>query len=142
MMNSQQSRAEVLQDRFAFKATAYLSASSADLPHDISERLRAARVQAVGKRKIASLQTAGSINASGGSASMTWGAGDSMGLWGWAGSFMPLLVLVVGLLVIDSYQSQTRMLEIAEVDSALLVDTLPPAAFSDPGFLQYLKATR
>ena len=28
----------------------------------------------------------------------------------------------------------------AELDAALLTDDLPPAAYSDPGFLQYLKA--
>lgn len=142
MMNSQQYRAEILQDRFALKATAYLSSASADLPHDINERLRAARVQAVAKRKLPVMRTSTAVIASGGSASMTWGTGDRMGLWGWAGSVMPLVMLVVGLLVIDNHQSQNRMIEIAEVDSALLVDDLPPAAFSDPGFVQYLKVTR
>jgi Protein of unknown function (DUF3619) len=142
MMNSQHNRADILQDRFALKATAYLSAANANLPHDISERLRAARVQAVAKRKITSLQTANSISASGSIASMTWGNAEGMGLWGWAGSFMPLVALVVGLLVIDSIQSDNRTIEIAEVDAALLVDDLPPAAFSDPGFLQYLKVNR
>ncbi len=142
MMNSQHSRAEIAQDRFALKATSYLSAANANLPHDISERLRAARVQAVAKRKIASLLTASGVNASGASASMTWGNADGMGFWGWAGSFMPLVILVVGLLAIDSIQSDNRALEIAEVDAALLVDELPPAAFSDPGFLQYLKVNR
>ncbi len=142
MMNSQHSRAEIAQDRFAFKATSYLSAANADLPHDISERLRAARVQAVAKRKITKPQTATSLNTSGGSASLTWGNAEGMGFWGWAGSFMPLVMLVVGLLVIDSIQSDNRALEIAEVDAALLVDDLPPAAFSDPGFLQYLKVNR
>jgi hypothetical protein len=28
---------------------------------------------------------------------------------------------------------------LAEVDSALLIDDLPPAAYADPGFLQFLK---
>ena len=142
MMNSQHSRAEILQDRFALKAAAYLSAANADVPHDISERLRAARVQAVAKRKITSLKTSSSLNTSGGSASMTWGDTDGMGFWGWAGSFMPLVALVVGLFVIDSVQSDNRAMEIAEVDAALLVDDLPPAAFSDPGFLQFLKINR
>ena len=32
--------------------------------------------------------------------------------------------------------------EVAEVDAALLTDDLPPAAFSDPGFVQFLKTTR
>ena len=29
--------------------------------------------------------------------------------------------------------------ELAEVDAALLTDALPPAAYADPGFLQFLK---
>ena len=142
MMNSQHNRAEILQDRFALKATSYLSAATTALPYDISERLRAARVQAVAKRKIATLRTASSVSSSGGSAALTWGTGERMGLWGWAGSVMPLIALVVGLLVIDTIQSDNRTREIAEVDAALLIDDLPPTAFSDPGFLQFLKADR
>ena len=142
MMNSQHNRAEILQDRFALKATSYLSAATAALPYDISERLRAARVQAVAKRKIVGLKTASSVSSSGGSASLTWGGGERMGLWGWAGSVVPLIALVVGLLVIDTIQSDNRTREIAEVDAALLIDDLPPNAFSDPGFLQFLKVNR
>jgi hypothetical protein len=33
------------------------------------------------------------------------------------------------------------ILEVAEVDAALLADDLPPAAYSDPGFVQFLKTT-
>ena len=142
MMNSQHNRAEILQDRFALKATSYLSAATAALPYDISERLRAARAQAVAKRKIVGLKTAGSISSSGGSAALTWGSGERMGLWGWAGSVVPLIALVVGLLVIDTIQSDNRTREIAEVDAALLIDDLPPNAFADPGFLQFLKVNR
>ena len=29
----------------------------------------------------------------------------------------------------------------AEVDAALLTDDLPPAAYADPGFAQYLKSS-
>jgi hypothetical protein len=32
-----------------------------------------------------------------------------------------------------------RANELAEIDSALLIDDLPPAAYADPGFLQFLK---
>jgi len=32
-----------------------------------------------------------------------------------------------------------RANELAEVDSALLTDDLPPSAYADPGFLQFLK---
>ncbi len=143
MTNSLQNRADILQDRFALKATSYLSAGTADLPYDISERLRAARVQAVAKRKMAVVQTAGSIfNAGGGSAALSWGSSDGLGWWGRIGSVMPLIALVVGLMTINSVQDDNRAQEVAEVDAALLTDVLPPAAFSDPGFVQFLKSSR
>lgn len=142
MTYSNQNRVDILQDRFALKAISYLSTGTADLPHDISERLRAARTQAVSKRKIAKLQTAGSAANMGGSAAMTWGSSDGLGWWGRIGSVMPLIALVVGLLAINSVQSDNRAQELAEVDAALLTDDLPPAAFSDPGFVQFLKTNR
>ena len=146
MTYSNQNRADILQDRFAHKAAAYLSTGTANLPHDVSERLRAARVQAVAKRKIAKIQTAGSTVNIGGSAALTWGnasnSTDGLGWWGRIGSVMPLLALVVGLLTINSIQNDNRAQEVAEVDAALLTDDLPPAAFSDPGFVQFLKTNR
>ena len=143
MTNLLNNRADILQDRFALKATSYLSAGTAELPYDISERLRAARMQAVAKRKIATLQTAGGVfNNGGGSAAMSWGTPDGFGWWGRIGSVMPLIALVVGLLTINSVQNDNRAQEIAEVDAALLTDALPPAAFSDPGFVQFLKTSR
>ena len=143
MTNSLQNRLDILQDRFALKATSYLSAGTADLPYDISERLRAARVQAVAKRKIASTQTAGAVfNVGGGSAALAWGSSDGLSWWGRIGSVIPLIALVVGMLTINSVQNDNRAQEIAEVDAALLTDDLPPAAFADAGFVQFLKATR
>ena len=142
MTYSNQNRADILQDRFALKATAYLSTGTANLSHDISERLRAARVQAVSKRKIAKIQTAASGINMGGSSALTWGSSDGLGWWGRIGSVMPLVALVVGLLTINSIQNDNRAQELAEVDAALLTDALPPAAFSDPGFLQFLKTDR
>jgi len=143
MTNSLQNRADILQDRFALKATSYLSAGAADLPYDISERLRAARAQAVAKRKIATVQTAGGVfNAGGGSAALSWGSSDGLGWWGRFASIMPLIALVVGMLTINSVQNDNRAQEVAEVDAALLTDDLPPAAYSDPGFVQFLKTNR
>ncbi len=142
MTNSLQNRAEVLQDRFALKATSYLSAATVDLPYDISERLRAARVQAVSSRKIAKTQTAASVVNAGGSAALAWGSDDGLNWWARIGSVLPLIALVVGLLAINSVQNDNRVQEVAEVDAALLTDELPPAAFADPGFIQFLKATR
>ena len=142
MMNSLQNRQDILQDRFALKLTARLSKAASDLPYDISERLRAARAQAVGMRKVAKLQLATTVASNGAGASLTWGSSDGIGFWGRLGSVLPLVALVVGLLTINSVQTDNRAQEIAEVDAALLTDELPPAAFSDPGFLQFLKTSR
>lgn len=142
MTYSNQNRAYILQDRFALKAAAYLSNGATNLPHDISERLRVARAQAVSKRKIAKTQTAGSLVNMGDSAALTWGSSDGLGWWGRIASVMPLIALVLGMLVINSVQNDNRAREVAEVDAALLTDDLPPAAFSDPGFLQFLKTNR
>ena len=142
MTNSLQNRADILQDRFALKAASYLTASTVDLPYDISERLRAARVQAISQRKIAKVQTAASVVNAGGAAALNWGSSDGMSWWARVGSVVPLVALVVGLLTINSVQNDNRAQEVAEVDAALLTDDLPPAAFSDPGFVQFLKTSR
>ena len=136
---------ELAQDRFGLGVAARLSDASSQLPHDISERLRAARMQAVGKRKTASVRTASSVVASGSVAAMTLGdaSGDEkFSLWNAIASALPLIALIVGLVGINYIQNDNRARELAEVDSALLTDDLPPTAYTDPGFLQFLKAKR
>jgi len=142
MTNSLEKRAAILQERYGLKTASYLSAGAANLPYDISERLRAARFQAVSSRKIAKTQTAGSLVSTDGSAALTWGSDDGLSWWARIGLVVPLIALVVGLLAINSIQSDNRAQEVAEVDAALLTDELPPAAFADPGFIQFLKASR
>ena len=142
MINSPQKRAALLQDRFALKTVSHLSAGAADLPYDISERLRAARAQAISQRKIAKPLAVSTVVNAGSSAALTWGTDEDLGWWGRIGSVLPLIALVVGLLAINNFQSDKRVYELAEVDSALLTDELPPAAFADAGFVQFLKNTR
>jgi hypothetical protein len=146
MTNTDESRAEALQQRFARQVSARLSQGAAELPYDISERLRAARAQAVGKRKVTSLRTASSASVQGGgSGTLTMGGmggnGDEETSWlNRLASFVPLLALVAGLLVIQFVQDDNRVNELAEVDAALLTDDLPTAAYTDPGFAEFLKA--
>lgn len=142
MTNSLQNRADIRQERFALKAASYLTTGATDLPYEISERLRAARTQAVSKRKIARIQTAGSVVNTGSGAALTWDSNEGLNWWSRIGAMVPLIALVVGLLAINSFQNDNRAREIAEIDSALLTDELPPAAFADPGFVQFLKASR
>ena len=142
MINSLQNRSDILQNRFALKATSYLSAGTADLPYDNSERLRAARVQAVSKRKMAQSQSVTSVISVGSGAALAWGGDEGLSGWSRIALVFPLIALVVGLLTINAVQIDNRAQEVAEVDAALLIDELPPAAFADPGFVQFLKSTR
>ena len=99
-------------------------------------------MQAVVARKVARVQTASVTAASDTGSVLTWGSGERFGLWYRIGSVLPLIALVVGLLAINSLQTDSFVQELAEVDSALLTDDLPPDAFSDPGFVQFLKVSR
>ncbi len=126
---------------FGRQVAARLSASASELPHDITERLRAARVQALARRKVAGLRAAGSVSVSGGQATLGFGD-DGMSLWSRIGSALPLIALAVGLIAVNVIQNDRRASEVAEVDAALLTDDLPPAAYADPGFVQFLKSER
>lgn len=138
MTNSHQHHAEILQDRYGLKVAARLSAGAAELPHDISERLRVARAQAVAKRKVHKLMGATSVLASGGAATLGFGD-EGLGWWGRIASALPLLALAFGLVVINAIQNDNFANELAVVDVALLIDDLPPAAYADPGFVQFIK---
>ena len=129
------------QDQFGRRVAARLDAATLELPHDITERLRAARVQALSRRKVVALGEARAVQVSGGQATL---GGDQRQGWGWGyrlATALPLVALVAGLVAIHMVQSDSRAQELAEVDAALLTDDLPPAAYADPGFVQFLKST-
>ena len=55
---------------------------------------------------------------------------------------LPLIALLVGLVAINIIQDDDRANELAEVDAALLTDDLPPSAYTDPGFTQFLRVSK
>jgi hypothetical protein len=125
-------------DRFGRRVAARLAAGAQELPYEVSERLRAARTQALAKRKrMAGLRTAASVSLSGGAATLT--ADEHVSLWNRIASVLPIIALVAGLVLIHAIQNERRANEVAEVDAALLTDDLPPSAYADPGFVQFLK---
>ncbi len=138
MTNSHHYQNLLAQDRFGLQIAARLSDAADELPYDISERLRAARTRAMGKRKVVA-QTASSITRSGTSAALTFGT-EHLNWWDRVAAAAPLLALVLGLIAINVIQNDKRADEIAEIDAALLTDDLPPAAYTDPGFTQFLKS--
>lgn len=141
MTNSHQYQAGILRDRYGLKVAAQLSLAASVLPHDISERLRVARLQAVSKRKVSQPVTVGQLLSSGGSAILGFGD-QGLNLWGRVASALPLIALAVGLFTINAIQNDRVANELAVVDAALLVDDLPPAAYADPGFAQFVRINR
>lgn len=126
------------QDRLGRRLAARLDQSTDSLPHDVTERLRAARMQAMAQFRPAALPAAVSqLNA--GTAALT-GNDDEGGLWPRLVALVPLLALAAGLFVIQILGDDHRTRELAEIDAAILTDDLPPAAYTDPGFAQFLRA--
>jgi len=119
--------------QFGRRIAARLSTGTDALPNDITERLRVARTQALANRKQPARPATVVVNTGGSSAALG-------GVW-WMrlGTIFPLVALVVGLVGISVWQEDQRFKELAEVDAALLTDDLPPAAYTDPGFAQFLK---
>lgn len=126
------------EERFGRHVAARLSESAAALPHDITERLRVARLQALAQYP--RLQTATTV-VSGGTAALTLG-GPSGGsrLWRFVASLLPLMVLAAGLVALNLLIGDERARELADIDAAILTDDLPPSAYADPGFAQFLKS--
>ena len=117
-----------------------LNEHAIDLPHDISERLRVARIQAVSMRKpepvrILAPQLVPAIGTSIGNLD------EGLSLWSRLASALPLVALLFGLATIHIFQNEFRANEIAQVDAELLTDDLPPSAYTDPGFLIFLKSS-
>lgn len=123
-------------DQFGRAVAARLSAGAEEMSYEARERLRAARVRALQARK--KPEHAPVVIGQRGTAALAFGDGKP-GLWTRIASVLPLVLLAGGLVLLHSFQLEQRASELAEVDAALLTDDLPPAAYADPGFVQFLK---
>ncbi|PZP35229.1 MAG: DUF3619 domain-containing protein [Roseateles depolymerans] len=130
--------------RFGLRIAAGLSERNAALPADVGERLRFAREQALARAQAAraarGLVAAGTVVSRGGpTLALGGGRGRSCGFWSRGLSLVPLALLLAGLLLAQRGQFHRELVAAAEVDTALLSDKLPPAAFRDPGFAEFLR---
>lgn len=162
-------QAEALEARFALRLSARLDDGAQALPHDITERLRVGRMQAVSAARAtaavrASQTTPQWAPASAGMALAGAGAGglrpsawaqrpghqrdphhgrqldDAPTGWGWRlASALPVVALALGLWGISQWYQNLQVQAAADVDMALLSDELPPAAYTDPGFEEFLR---
>lgn len=133
-----------IEARLAARLSAGLAERSEQLPHDIRERLRVAREQAVeraalARRKAPETRTASEVAVVGVSAHGVALLGETVPWWQRVASLLPLLVLLCGLVLIQQHAETERVQAAAEVDALLLADELPPDAYSDPGFAAYLR---
>jgi hypothetical protein len=141
MTNADRQQLETLQDRYGLRVAARLSMGTQTLRHDVTERLKAARMQALARRRVAARAPASAVLAAG-SAAVLGGGDEPMNIWSRLAMVLPLVVLVLGLVTIHSLQNERVAGELAAVDAALLADDLPPAAYADPGFARFVELRR
>jgi len=129
-------------DAFARRVAWRLTQASDALPYDITERLRAARMQALAERKrpAARLRPAAAAAHAQGGVAVLGPQGDGGRWWRALVSALWIAALLVGLAWVHQTQAENITSEITEVDTAILTDDLPPTAYADPGFLQFIKA--
>lgn len=138
-----------LEARFGLRVAARLSEANETLPHDISERLRVARQRAVAAipaqaavkpqaaraREVSVFSVNGGVATAGG---LSFGD-DRAPWWIRLGSLLPVLALLAGIVFIREWTDQEQIAAAASVDAALLSDSLPPDAYTDPGFDEFLR---
>jgi hypothetical protein len=135
---------EALEARLALRMAARLTEKTAELPQDVTERLRFAREQALQRAQAARSATAkiASSTVANGNGTMTLGSPRGTGWWMQLAAWVPLVALVGGLVLIQRLHTESQIAAAAEIDASLLADDLPPAAYSDPGFVEFLKTPR
>ena len=136
-----------LEERYAARlASALTEYQASAMPEGIEARLRFAHDRALAAARQSRAQRAPAsavLGAPGGAAVLGAAGGPSDAPW-WLrlGSLVPFAVLLGGLLLIDNHYMRTQIDAAAEIDAAILVDALPPEAYRDQGFVEYLKLSR
>lgn len=132
---------ETRVDAYALRLTALLEDGLTQLNSDIVERLRFARTQAVGSKFAAPVHArpvvaqARSLATVGGGYSGGWGDGSWKVRAALGGFALLMASAFLGLAVDVANQSEQ---ELHEMDVSILLDSLPPEAYTDSGFTQYL----
>lgn len=136
---------DALHARVAYRIAAQLTAQTRALPHDITERLRVSRDQAIQRGRASRTVPEAAQQAITLGSVLGWmGTRNekAAGLWLKFASVLPLVALVVGLVVIQNWHGENEISAAAEIDASLLADDLPPSAYSDSGFVEFLKTPR
>jgi hypothetical protein len=127
---------DALESRIAYRIAARLSQRTDTLDGDVAERLRFAREQALERAKAARAAQSRPVVAVPASGAAVLGSG---GWWLKLGSALPILALAAGLFLIQHLHTQAQIEAAAQIDVELLADDLPPEAYNDAGFVEFLK---
>lgn len=138
-LSVQSAARDALEARIGLRLAARLSEGVEAMDADIAERLRFAREKALERARALRAAESRPAVAVGASGAAVLGGG---GWWIKLGSVLPLLVLAGGLFLIQYMHSEAQIETAAEIDAELLADDLPPAAYNDAGFLEFLKSPR
>lgn len=125
-------RLEHLENRFGRRLAQHLDAHEAQPGYAASERLRAARMQALAAIPPADVH----IGNTGGSAIL--GGMNAERLWLLVITLLAVGILLSGTLHISRSSQTMRIQHLAQVDTQLLSNDLPLSAYTDPGFEQFL----
>jgi hypothetical protein len=133
-----------LEARVGRRLAALLDDAGGPMDATVTARLRFAREQAVARAAAARRPAAVSDGAVRAGRMVLAGVpgGDDTGRserWLRLGTLIPIALLALGLLAVQEWHQRTQITAVAEVDLALLGDDLPPTAYADPGFLEFLK---
>ncbi len=131
-----------IESRLAVRLAGSLSARAEFLPHDVTERLRFARERALTHARQASQAAPASTTTVVVSGQATLALGSFVPWWQRAAAVLPLVLLVAGFLLIERWTVREQVLAAAEIDAQLLSDDLPPDAYNDPGFAEFLRTPR
>jgi hypothetical protein len=132
----------ISQDQLLGKRIAsFLDQGNQQLSYEITERLRASRTRAIASRRFTQFELKHADDAQiqpSGSLRMPFPS-KARDIYSLIVSFIPLICLAAGLMLLYEFHNDQTALELAEIDSALLADDLPPQAYTDPAFVDFLK---
>lgn len=117
------------EERFAYRIRQALNRTVQDISPATDRRLEAARHLALSRQK----QAMPALALAGGHGSIHFGSAAP-----YLKQILAVLALLLGMYISFYWQSHQYISELEEVDSALLADDLPPEAFLDQGFSEWL----
>lgn len=129
--------AQAREAQLGLRIAGLLSAGASRPSADVVERLRFAREQALARARQQRLATSPAVARMGSGSLAVHGAPS---WWLRTLAVLPLLLLLAGLALVEHWSQREQMLAVADVDAVLLADQLPPRAYSDPGFAEYLRS--